>query len=113
MCNPAFVPFLCPIQLLSIADHFFSTIKASSFPNHLVLIAGTANGTYDNPVLTPGLFRSWRCDAAPTTKVAVVVRGRSTFVKPCFNDETIADEADKAVVSWRYYAPPPGTFGYI
>ena len=36
-------------QKYSIADHFFSTILASSFPNHLAMIAGSANGTYDNP----------------------------------------------------------------
>ena len=34
-------------------------------------------------------------------------------MKPCFNNQTIADEANSAGVSWKYYAPPPGSFGYI
>ena len=100
-------------QKYSIADHFFSTILASSFPNHLAMIAGTANGTYDNPVMDPKAFRSWGCDAAASTKVATLINGQSTFIKPCFNNQTIADEANSSGVSWRYYAPPPGTFGYI
>lgn len=100
-------------QKYALADHFFSTILASSFPNHLAMIAGTANNTYDNPVMDPKAFRSWGCDAAPSTKVAAVVNGKNTFVKPCFNNQTIADEANSGGVSWRYYAPPPGTFGYI
>ncbi len=100
-------------QKYAIADHFFSTIMASSFPNHLALIMGTANNTYDNPVMDPKAFRSWGCDAAPSTKVAAVVNGKNAFVKPCFNNQTIADEANEGGVSWRYYAPPPGSFGYI
>ena len=42
-----------------------------------------------------------------------MVDGRRTFVPPCFGGRTIADEANRAGVSWRYYAPPIGTFGYI
>jgi phospholipase C len=100
-------------QKYALADHFFSTIMASSFPNHLAMIAGTANNTYDNPVMDPKAFRSWGCDAAPTTKVAAVINGKNTSVKPCFNNQTIADEANSGGLSWRYYAPPPGSFGYI
>jgi phospholipase C len=100
-------------QKYSIADSFFSTIMAASFPNHLAMVAGSSFNIYDNPVLEPGSVRSWGCDAAPSTKVAVVVNGRRTFVHPCLAGETIADEANRGGVSWRYYAPPKGSFGYI
>jgi phospholipase C len=54
-------------QNYAIADHFFSTVMASSFPNHLAMIAATANGAYNNPVIGPKAFRSWGCDASPST----------------------------------------------
>jgi phospholipase C len=33
--------------------------------------------------------------------------------RPCFDFTTITDEADRAHVSWRYYASQPGTYGYV
>lgn len=34
----------------TINDHFFSTIAGASFPNHLVMIAGTSVNTVNNPI---------------------------------------------------------------
>ncbi|HEV3310846.1 MAG TPA: alkaline phosphatase family protein [Chloroflexota bacterium] len=97
----------------TLADHFFSTVLASSFPNHLVTITGQWLNTYNNPYVPPAGFHSWGCDAAPQTSVQWIYHRRSGYTRPCFNTTTIADEANAARVSWKYYAPGRGTFGYI
>jgi phospholipase C len=99
-------------QHFTLDDHFFSTILGSSFPNHLVLIAGQAMNTVYNPSHL-GKLRSWGCDAGPGTTVTYYINGHYGIERPCFNNQTLADEANAAGVSWRYYAPPYGTFGYI
>jgi phospholipase C len=93
-------------------DHFFSSIMGPSFPNHLVTIAAQSGRTVDNP--HGQLVRAWGCDGGPQSRVTVLAaNGTSGKVAPCFNFTTISDEADRAHVSWRYYAAAPGTFGYI
>jgi phospholipase C len=96
----------------TLADHFFSTIMGPSFPNHLVTIGDQSAGAIDNP--HGQTIRSWGCDAGAASSVAVKSSsGQVTHVPPCFNFNTIADEANSAHVSWRYYASPYGTFGYV
>lgn len=99
----------------AIADHFFSTILGSSFPNHLVLVGGNAQNTIGNPSTPPlGLkWKRWGCDSAKQTLVWTYKNGRYKTVYPCFNMKTLADEADSAGVSWKYYEAPPPRFGYI
>lgn len=97
----------------ALADHFFSTVPASSFPNHLVTVTGQWLNTYNNPRVPEGGFHSWGCDAGVRTVVQWSYRGESGSTRPCFNTATLADEANAAGVTWKYYAPPPGTFGYI
>jgi phospholipase C len=99
----------------AIADHFFSTIMGASFPNHLILVAGNAHSTIDNPT-TPRniLLRAWGCDSVPGTTVNTYNNGQyHTRTFPCFNMKTLPDEAARAGVSWEYYQAPKGRFGYI
>ena len=96
----------------TLADHFFSTIMGPSFPNHLATIAGQSGNTVDNP--HGQLVRSWGCDAGSTASVTVrSPTGVLSHVAPCFNFNTLGDEADAAHISWRYYAPTYGAWGYI
>lgn len=97
----------------TLADHFFSTVLASSFPNHLVTVTSRALNVIGNPVESSYNPRSWGCDAAAGTRVVRVVKGVNTRVKPCFNARTLADEAQARGVSWRYYAAPRGYIGYL
>jgi phospholipase C len=101
----------------TLADHFFSTLRTSSFPNHLVTVAGQAGGAADNPLganLPNHRLIVWGCDAPKTSTVKVIgSNGKIAYVPPCFNFLTVADEANFAGVSWRYYAAPPGTHGYV
>lgn len=97
----------------TLADHFFSTVLASSFPNHLVTVTSRPLHVDGNPVEASYNPRSWGCDGAKGTKVDMVSHGRHREVRPCFNARTLADEAQAHGVSWRYYAPPRGQIGYI
>ncbi len=96
----------------ALADHFFSTVMSSSFPNHLALIAGQAKNTLG--VSTPPHLRLvWGCDAPKGTTMWVYQKGKYHAGFPCLNAKTLADEANAAGVSWKYYAPGPHKFGYI
>ena len=108
-----------------LADHFFSTVAASSFPNHLVTVSGRSMRAVDNPVFpkvkhegvrvitTPEQPRSWGCDAQPGTFVHTFSNGVTHAVSPCFNGPSLVDEANAVGVSWKYYSSPPGQFGYL
>lgn len=100
----------------TLADHFFSTLQAPSFPNHLITIAGQAGGSVDNPLgqNLPHSWKAWGCDAPASSLVKVLgAHNAMSYVRPCFDFTTLADEADKSHISWHYYAAPPRTRGYI
>ncbi|HEV3312263.1 MAG TPA: alkaline phosphatase family protein [Chloroflexota bacterium] len=101
-------------QTFGLADHFFSTVAASSFPNHLVTVSGGWMNTVDNPVTAQKKRpRSWGCDAQKGTSVTTYTNGVQGSVFPCFGGKTLVDEANAAHVSWKYYAQAMGTFGYL
>jgi phospholipase C len=117
-------------RAFSLADHFFSTIAASSFPNHLTLVDGNALRVVDNPYHSAGGYPplwknpkirgssganaySWGCDAQKGTLVDTMTNGISRAITPCFTGRTLVDEAKAAGVSWKYYSAAPGTFGYV
>ena len=97
----------------ALADHFFSTFMGSSFPNHLVMVSGTSQGVISEPIRYKKTEWSWGCDAHAGTKVEYSHDGKTGFEFPCFNPQTIADEANAARVPWSYYAVPAGRVGYI
>lgn len=94
-------------------DRFFSSIAGPTFPNHMVLVAGSTNNIDDNPILNT--YHSWGCDAGPYTKVDAIdpTTGRHYWTKPCFDITTLPDELQKAGISWKYYAPGQYQSGYI
>lgn len=96
-----------------LADHFFSSFMGDSFPNHLVLMTGRNLGVLNNPFNLAQNEHTWGCDSNPNARVAVSTKGTIKQEFPCFNTKTIVDEANAANVSWKYYAPPKGYFGYI
>lgn len=100
-------------QRFTLMDRFFSTIAGPTFPNHMVLVAGSSNNTADNPILNS--YHSWGCDAGPYTKVLAVNprTGKQYWTKPCFDINTLPDELQKAGISWKYYAPGQYQSGYI
>ncbi|HEV3310061.1 MAG TPA: alkaline phosphatase family protein [Chloroflexota bacterium] len=96
-----------------LADHFFSTVLASSFPNHLVLVAGSELNTLGIASHPPTGPLSWGCDAPKSERIWMDTRGKIGQEFPCFNSKTLVDEANSAGVGWRYYAPSIHKLGYI
>jgi phospholipase C len=96
----------------ALADMFFSYL-GTSYPNHLFSISGVTHHTSDNPYVPKHTVLSWGCDAPAGTHIAQTIAGVSRNIFPCFNNTTLADEANQAGVSWAYYASTRGQFGYI
>ena len=99
-------------QDYTLADHFFSTVSAASFPNHLVTVTGSNLNTVGVNRSSTSVW-SWGCDASPGTVALYDSGNGSSNNAPCFNVQTIPDEANAAHVTWQYYAPPRGQAGYI
>jgi phospholipase C len=92
-----------------LADRMFSSLSGPSFSNHLYTVAAQSGGAINNPA--PSLI--WGCDADPDERVDVMdSAGQVTKQPPCFDFQTLADMLETAHVTWRYYAPPRGKFGY-
>ncbi len=93
-----------------LADRMFSSMAGPSFPNHLFTVAGEDGDTLDNP--HPNHY-NWGCDSDDDQSVPVQKPdGRLTTEPPCFDFQTLADSLEAAHVSWKYYAPPKGNYGY-
>ncbi len=104
-------------QNFVLGDNMFSSLMGPSFPNHLYTVAAQAGGAINNPVTDRNIGTlgnaSWGCDV-PNQQVEVQASNGSTHLQEaCFNFQTLADELDARGYSWRYYAPPAGTGGYI
>jgi phospholipase C len=106
-------------QNFVLGDNMFSSLMGPSFPNHLYTVAAQAGGAINNPVTDRNIgtlgnaSRGWGCDV-PNQQVEVQASNGSTHLQEaCFNFQTLADELDARGYSWRYYAPPAGTSGYI
>ncbi|HZT97137.1 MAG TPA: alkaline phosphatase family protein [Chloroflexota bacterium] len=98
----------------ALADHLYSNVLGASFPNHLALIQGSANNVIEGPN-APGSGPNWGC-GAPKGVVVETYNDNTQkygFVPPCFDTQTLANEANAAKVSWKYYAPTAGQRGYV
>jgi phospholipase C len=104
-------------QSYALSDNYFSAFAGPSFPNHLAMIQGSLNKVVGDPRLleTAGstFVQEWGCDATKKEFVPAYIHGALTYIKPCWNSMTIADEANQAGVTWHYYAHPKGMTGYI
>lgn len=101
-------------QSFALADNAYSSLSGPSFPNHLYTIAATSGGAIANPIdpfRTPG---TWGCDMEAGSTVQVMdSAGKSTYVYPCFDFQTLADSLQNAGLSWKSYAPGAGQTGYV
>jgi phospholipase C len=88
-----------------VADKMFQSQLDESFVAHQYVIAAQADSTVDLP---SGL---WGCGGGKYDVVPTITgsRGLGPYVKPCFDYTTLADELDKAKLSWRFYASAYGS----
>ncbi len=108
-------PYWTMASRWTLADKMFQSNTGPSFPAHLYLIAGESDLTASNPNHLETTHFAWGCDSPPNATVtridALGVEVPGPF--PCLDFPTIADRAEAAGVSWRYYAPPLDSLGSI
>ncbi|HVI09343.1 MAG TPA: alkaline phosphatase family protein [Candidatus Binatia bacterium] len=89
-----------------LADNAFSSIHSDSMPNHLYTVAAQAGGVIENPSSNINVG----CESPPGTTVAMLNnQGYISYVFPCFEFSTLANSAQNAGLTWRYYAEQVGS----
>ncbi len=102
-----------------LGDAMFSSLMGPSFPNHLYTVAGQSGGAINNPRTDKNVgtlsnaTKGWGCDIQHQEVQVKDKTGTVQLQEACFDFQTLADELDAKNLSWRYYAPPTGTSGYI
>ena len=83
-----------------LADHMFASNLDGSFVAHQYGVAAYASHAVDYPV------GSWGCEGGKIDTVDTLTKNRSQGppITACFDNPTIASEADSAGVTWRFYA---------
>jgi len=97
-------------QNYTLVDTMFSSIRGTSFPNHLYTIAATSGGAIDIPNSNNA---TWGCDSAPGATVPVLdVSGTITYQYPCFDFQTLADLLNNSSppIAWYYYSQTGSPF---
>src|SRR5207247_1527163 len=100
-------------------DHVFSSASTASYPNHLYVIAGTSGGAFDNTVNarkppTPGLARTWGCDAPEGAFVALFDDRTGEKIgeaRPCFTFDTQGEQLSRNGIDWAFYSANERTWG--
>ncbi len=96
-------------QQYVLADNAFASNLDGSFIAHQYAIAAYASHAVDFPA------GPWGCPGGSGDTVATLKKDRTIGppIPPCFENPTIASEADAAGVSWRFYAGAIGGDGGI
>ncbi len=83
-----------------LADRTFASNLDGSFVAHQYVVAAYASHAVDYP------FNQWGCQGGPDDTIKTLTKRRAIgpAIAPCFDNPTIAAEADAAGVSWRFYA---------
>ncbi len=107
-------PYFAMAEQYTFGDRMFQTNEGPSFPAHQFIISGTSA-----PTATSDLFAAENlstgavggCIAAPNVTVPLInpSGAEASSQYPCFEHATLTDLLDNAGVSWRYYAPSPGS----
>jgi phospholipase C len=108
-------PYFTMAEEYTFADRMFQSNTGPSFPAHLYLISGQADYVADNPNRVATSRYAWGCDS-PLDVHVDLLNARGVVVVgpyPCFDFETLADDALSQGISWRYYAPPLDSLGNI
>lgn len=83
-----------------LADHTFSSNLDGSFVAHQYLVAAYSSRAVDYPI------NDWGCEGGKSDTVVTLLKTRAygPSIPACFNNPSIASEADATGISWRFYA---------
>ena len=113
-------PYWTMAQQYASSDRMFQTNEGPSYPAHQYIISGTSsvapgsNLYVSENVAEPGLgFKGLAGCAAPigttTPEIDILTGDETQRTYPCFERPTLMDLLDAKGVSWKYYAPTPGS----
>lgn len=90
-----------------LGDNHFSSLHATSFPNHLYTIAATSGGVISQGILAsnPSATEVGCRAAEGTTATQITPDGYTSAMYPCYDINTLGDLLTAAGVSWKTYAP--------
>jgi phospholipase C len=112
-------PYFAMAEQYTFGDRMFQTNQGPSFPAHQFIISGTSAPTAtsplfaaENPILPP-VKPAAGC-IAPRGNTVVMIDASGSESKPapqypCFEHPTVTDLLDTQGLTWRYYAPSPGS----
>jgi len=85
-----------------LADETFASNLDSSFVAHQYAVAAYASRAVDAP------GGAWGCEGGKTDEIQTLTptRAYGPYVSACFDNPTIGIDADRAGLSWRFYAGP-------
>ncbi len=117
--NPSDVAaYIQMAQTYGFGDQMFQTNEGPSFPAHQFIISGTSEPSTgsnlfvsENPVYPSGTVAGCIALGGTTVEQITPAGVENTSIYPCMEHITLTDEMDAAspAVSWRYYAPSPGS----
>lgn len=93
-------PYWNMAQQYALADHMFASNLDGSFVAHQYTVAAYASRAVNDPDLL------WGCEGSASDFVNTLTPQRTygPNIFPCFKNATLGIAADKAGISWRYYA---------
>jgi len=100
-------PYWTMARQYVLSDRTFASNLDGSFVAHQYTVAAYASHAVDYPLT------QWGCEGGKSDTVLTLTmrRGTGPRIPACFDNPTIASEADKAGVSWRFYASAIGQDG--
>jgi phospholipase C len=90
-----------------LGDNHFTSLHATSFPNHLYTISATSGGVISQGILASNPSKTevgCRADEGATAQ-QIDQYGNLTAQYPCYDFLTLGDLLSAAGVSWKSYAP--------
>jgi len=90
-----------------LGDNHFTSLHATSFPNHLYTIAATSGGVISQGILASNPSKTevgCRADEGATAQ-QIDQYGNIAALYPCYDFNTMGDLLTAAGVSWKTYAP--------
>jgi phospholipase C len=113
-------PYWTMAEQYTFADRMFQTNQGPSFPAHQFILSGTSAPSVgsnlfvaENPLGVGTSSADAGCTAPSAEYVSLIDPSGSetsnAAIFPCFEHPALTDELNTAGVSWRYYAPMPGS----
>jgi phospholipase C len=110
-------PYFSLAEQYTFGDRMFQTNQGPSFPAHQFILSGTSAPTATSDLFAsenPYLMQENAGCIAPSDQTVVMIdpMGSETSTPPqfpCFEHPTLTDSLDANGLTWRYYAPTPGS----